>query len=62
MGKMKIKSFPYLLPKPVAIVGALVENKPNFLTIADISTTGYKIPSFYSWKHVQYCVWWRASP
>jgi len=46
MGKIKIKPFPYLLPKPVAIVGALVEDKPNFLTIADISTTGYKIPRF----------------
>jgi flavin reductase (DIM6/NTAB) family NADH-FMN oxidoreductase RutF len=42
----KIKPFPYLIPKPVAIVGALVEGKPNFLTIADISTTGYKVPRF----------------
>ncbi|MFX0028829.1 MAG: flavin reductase family protein [Candidatus Hermodarchaeota archaeon] len=42
----RIKRFPYLLPKPVAIVGALVDNKPNFLTIADISTTGYQIPRF----------------
>ncbi|MFX1280592.1 MAG: flavin reductase family protein [Promethearchaeota archaeon] len=42
----RIKRFPYLLPKSVAIVGALVDNKPNFLTIADISTTGYQIPRF----------------
>lgn len=42
----RIKRFPYLLPKPVAIVGALVDNKPNFLTIADISTTGYQVPRF----------------
>ena len=42
----KIRRFPYLLPKPVAIVGALVDNKPNFLTIADLSTTGYQIPRF----------------
>lgn len=43
---VKIRRSPYLLPKPVAIVGALVDGKPNFLTIADISTTGYKIPRF----------------
>ncbi len=43
---VKMRRYPYLLPKPVAIVGALVDGKPNFLTIADISTTGYKIPRF----------------
>ncbi len=42
----KINRFPFLLPKPVAIVGALVNGKPNFLTIADITTTGYQIPRF----------------
>lgn len=42
----KINRFPFLLPKPVAIVGALVNNKPNFLAIADIGTTGYQIPRF----------------
>jgi len=42
----KINRFPYLLPKPVAIVGALVDGKPNFLTIADICTTAYQIPRF----------------
>lgn len=46
MNKRKIKPFPYLIPKPVALIGAMVNNKPNFLTIADLSTTGYKIPRF----------------
>ena len=41
-----MRRYPYLLPKPVALVGALVDGKPNFLTIADISTTGYKTPRF----------------
>ena len=27
----KINRFPYLLPKPVALVGALVDKKPGFL-------------------------------
>ncbi|TXT54680.1 MAG: putative NADPH-flavin oxidoreductase [Promethearchaeota archaeon] len=42
----KIKPFPYLIPKPVVLVGALVGGKPNFLTVADVCTTGYKIPRF----------------
>ena len=42
----KIKPFPYLLPKPVAIVGAIVDHKPTFLTIADLSTSGYATPRF----------------
>ena len=45
MAKQKIRNHPYLL-KPVVIVGALVDEKPNFFTIADITSSGYKIPRF----------------
>ena len=44
MTKLKIKKFPYLRPKPVAVIGAVVDE--NFITIADLCTTGYKIPRF----------------
>lgn len=30
------------MPKPVAIIGALTEGKPNFFTVADLCTTAYK--------------------
>ncbi|MBD3195944.1 MAG: flavin reductase family protein [Candidatus Lokiarchaeota archaeon] len=46
MSLKKIKVHPYLIPKPVAIIGANIEEKANFLTIADLCTTGYKIPRF----------------
>ncbi len=46
MTKKKIKKYPYLLPKSVVLIGALVDGKPNFITIADVSTTGYQIPRF----------------
>jgi flavin reductase (DIM6/NTAB) family NADH-FMN oxidoreductase RutF len=42
----KVNRFPYLLPKPVVLVGALVDGKPNFLTIADICPTARRIPRF----------------
>ena len=38
----KIRTTPYLMPKPVALIGALVEGKPNFFTVADLCTTAYK--------------------
>jgi flavin reductase (DIM6/NTAB) family NADH-FMN oxidoreductase RutF len=38
----KIRTIPYLMPKPVALIGALVESKPNFFTVADLCTTAYK--------------------
>jgi flavin reductase (DIM6/NTAB) family NADH-FMN oxidoreductase RutF len=38
----KIRTIPYLIPKPVALIGALVEDKPNFFTVADLCTTAYK--------------------
>ncbi|MFX1388462.1 MAG: flavin reductase family protein [Promethearchaeota archaeon] len=43
---IRIKSSPYLIPKPVALIGALVDNKPNFFTVADICTSGYNPPRF----------------
>jgi flavin reductase (DIM6/NTAB) family NADH-FMN oxidoreductase RutF len=43
---IRIKSSPYLIPKPVAIIGALVDNKPNFFTVADLCTSGYQPPRF----------------
>lgn len=46
MIKQKVKNYPYLLPKPVVIVGAMINNKPNYLTIADVCTTGYINPRF----------------
>ncbi|MFX0071348.1 MAG: flavin reductase family protein [Candidatus Hermodarchaeota archaeon] len=46
MSKIKIKVYPYLIPKPVVLIGALVDDKPNFFTVADVSTTGYQIPRF----------------
>jgi len=42
----RIDRIPYLLPKPLAIIGAIVDGKPNFLTIADIIATGRRIPRF----------------
>ncbi len=38
----QIRSIPYLMPKPVALIGALIDNKPNFFTVADLCTTAYK--------------------
>ena len=46
MTKLKIKKFPYLIPNPVALIGAIVNKRVNFITIADLCTTGYKIPRF----------------
>jgi flavin reductase (DIM6/NTAB) family NADH-FMN oxidoreductase RutF len=46
MVKIKVKVYPYLIPKPVVLIGAMVDDKPNFFTVADVSTTGYKIPRF----------------
>ncbi|TFG09034.1 MAG: flavin reductase family protein [Promethearchaeota archaeon] len=46
MAKIKVKIHPYLIPKPVVLIGAMVNGKPNFFTVADVSTTGYKIPRF----------------
>ena len=46
MAKIKVKIYPYLIPKPLVLIGAIVDDKPNFFTVADISTTGYKIPRF----------------
>ncbi len=38
----KVRKVPYLMPKPVALIGALVDDKPNFFTVADLCTTAYK--------------------
>jgi flavin reductase (DIM6/NTAB) family NADH-FMN oxidoreductase RutF len=46
MAKIKVKTHPYLIPKPVVIIGSIVDDKPNFFTVADVSTTGYQIPRF----------------
>jgi flavin reductase (DIM6/NTAB) family NADH-FMN oxidoreductase RutF len=46
MVKIKVKVYPYLIPKPVVLIGAMVDDKPNFFTVADVSTTGYQIPRF----------------
>jgi flavin reductase (DIM6/NTAB) family NADH-FMN oxidoreductase RutF len=44
MDKIRVKPYPFLYPKPVIIIGALVEGKPNFFTVADITSIGYKPP------------------
>lgn len=46
MSKIKVKNYPYLLPKPVVILGAIVGEYPNYMTIADVCTTGYLKPRF----------------
>jgi len=42
----KIDRILYLMLKPVAIIGTIVDGKPNFFTIADIIATGRRIPRF----------------
>ena len=38
----KVRNIPYLMPKPVALIGATIDAKPNFFTVADLCTTAYK--------------------
>ena len=41
MDKVKLGSNPYLYPMPVALVGARVRGKPNFLTVAFVAIVNY---------------------
>lgn len=38
----KVRDFPYLMAKPVALIGLIVDANPNFFTVADLYTTAYK--------------------
>lgn len=42
MNKIESKIYPHLYPKPIVLIGALVEGKPNFFTMADLTTSGYQ--------------------
>jgi len=42
----RINSRPYLMLKPIVVIGAVVDGKPNFMTIADIIATGRRILRF----------------
>ncbi|MFX1394557.1 MAG: flavin reductase family protein [Promethearchaeota archaeon] len=44
MTKKKIKPSPYLFPMPIVLVGAKVNDKPNFVTIAFCGSLQYKPP------------------
>ncbi|MFO8017058.1 MAG: flavin reductase family protein [Promethearchaeia archaeon] len=44
MGKKKIQNSAYLYPLPMVLVGATVEEKPNFMPIAWVSVAEYKPP------------------
>ena len=46
MNKSEVKIYPHLYPKPIALIGAVVNEKPNFLTIGDVMTSGYQKPRF----------------
>jgi len=38
----KVRNFPYLMPKPVTLIGVIVYAKPNFFPVAALCTTAYK--------------------
>ncbi|MGV9173009.1 MAG: flavin reductase family protein [Promethearchaeia archaeon] len=44
MGKKKIQNSAYLYPLPMVLVGATVEEKPNFMSIAWVSVAEYNPP------------------
>ena len=44
MKKVRLGAGTYLIPMPVVLVGALVDGRPNFLTIAYCGVVSYKPP------------------
>lgn len=42
--KTKVENHPYIYPKPIVLVGAIVEGKPNFFAVADINSSEYNPP------------------
>jgi len=38
----KVRNFPYLMPKPVALIGVIVYANPHFFTVAVLCTKAYK--------------------
>lgn len=44
MAKVKLGAKPYLYPMPVVLVGAQVQGKPNYLTVAFVGITNLKPP------------------
>jgi len=44
MPKVKIDPGPFVLPMPVALVGAMVNGKPNFMTAAFVGIMNFKPP------------------
>jgi len=44
VAKIKIKSNPYLYPLPVVLIGANINNKPNFMALAWITPVEHKPP------------------
>ena len=45
--KIKFGKVPLIYPIPIVLVGALVNNKPNFETIGDVGIMGIKPPIVY---------------
>jgi flavin reductase (DIM6/NTAB) family NADH-FMN oxidoreductase RutF len=52
--KKKIGSVPYVYPIPVVLVGALVDGKPNFLTIGDVGLMGINPPIVFISSHINH--------
>lgn len=44
MSKITLGAFPYLYPMPTVIVGALVDDKPNFITVSYCGIVQHKPP------------------
>ncbi|MBD3254362.1 MAG: flavin reductase family protein [Candidatus Lokiarchaeota archaeon] len=41
---VKIRTYPYIYPKPISLIGAIVDGKPNFFALADITNSDYNPP------------------
>jgi flavin reductase (DIM6/NTAB) family NADH-FMN oxidoreductase RutF len=44
MAKKSIEPGPFVLPMPLALVGAMVDGKPNYMPAAFLSIANYKPP------------------
>jgi len=47
MAKQKLEPKPWMFPKPAVMVGALVDGKPNFMTIANCGVGNYDPPMIF---------------
>ncbi len=44
MSKIRVEPGPFVLPMPLALVGAVVDGKPNFMTAAFVGIANFKPP------------------